>query len=99
VGRCLVWPVHFAVLFGRQLDCPPIGFAPGNLLSSETKEPNIFQVNWKSIGGSIMETADSFEVGSRVPEFRLPASTGDEIGIADYEGKSNLILFFVREYG
>jgi peroxiredoxin len=45
-----------------------------------------------------METAGSIEVGSRVPEFRLPANTGDEIGIADYKGKSNLILFFVREY-
>jgi peroxiredoxin len=46
-----------------------------------------------------MENPESLEVGSPVPEFRLPASTGDEVGIADYRGKSNLILFFVREYG
>ncbi|MEJ2264683.1 MAG: hypothetical protein P8X95_14655 [Anaerolineales bacterium] len=46
-----------------------------------------------------MESAGSLEVGSRVPEFRLPASNGDEIGIIDYQGKSNLVLFFVREYG
>lgn len=46
-----------------------------------------------------MQNTGSLEVGSRLPEFRLPASTGDEIGVADYQGKSNLILFFVREYG
>ncbi len=37
-------------------------------------------------------------VGSRAPDFRLPASTGGEIGLADYRGKSHVILFFVREF-
>jgi peroxiredoxin len=46
-----------------------------------------------------VENEVSLEVGSRLPECRLPASTGDEIGITDYQGKSNLVLFFVREYG
>jgi peroxiredoxin len=36
--------------------------------------------------------------GSLAPEFRLPASTGGEIGLADYRAKANLILFFIREY-
>ncbi len=38
------------------------------------------------------------EVGSSAPEFRLPASTGPEIGVADFRSKSSLYLFFVREY-
>ncbi|RIK55292.1 MAG: hypothetical protein DCC59_01105 [Chloroflexi bacterium] len=37
-------------------------------------------------------------VGSRAPDFRLPSSTGGEAGIADYRGRSRLVLFFVREY-
>ena len=37
-------------------------------------------------------------VGSIAPSFRLPATTGAEIGLQDYRGKSNVILFFVREY-
>jgi len=36
-------------------------------------------------------------VGSSVPEFKLPATTGGEISITDYRGKK-VILFFVREY-
>jgi len=36
--------------------------------------------------------------GSRAPEFRLAASTGGEVGLADYRDKANVILFFVREY-
>jgi peroxiredoxin len=38
------------------------------------------------------------EVGSTLPDFRLPANTGKEVGPADYLGKSNLVLFFVREF-
>lgn len=37
-------------------------------------------------------------LGSRAPDFRLPASTGGEVGLADLLGKSNVVLFFVREY-
>ena len=40
----------------------------------------------------------SVEIGSPVPEFRLPANTGKEIGPGDYRDRSNLVLFFVREF-
>jgi thioredoxin-dependent peroxiredoxin len=37
------------------------------------------------------------EVGSSVPDFKLPQNTGGEIALSDYRGKK-IILFFVREY-
>jgi hypothetical protein len=37
-------------------------------------------------------------LGTPAPDFRLPASTGGEIGLSDAQGKSNIILFFVREH-
>jgi peroxiredoxin len=40
----------------------------------------------------------SLEVGSTAPGFRLQASTGNEISLQDYRGKSGVILFFIREY-
>jgi peroxiredoxin len=40
----------------------------------------------------------SIEVGSRAPDFRLPSSHGDVIALADYRGKANVVLFFVRAY-
>ncbi len=36
-------------------------------------------------------------VGSAAPDFKLPQSTGGEVALADYRGKS-VVLFFVREY-
>ena len=42
---------------------------------------------------------DELGVGSRAPDFRLPSNRGNEIGLTDYLEKSNVILFFVREYG
>ncbi len=36
--------------------------------------------------------------GSLAPEFRLAASTGGEVALADYRNKANVILFFVREF-
>jgi peroxiredoxin Q/BCP len=41
---------------------------------------------------------DTLDVGSRAPDFSLPATTGGEIKLSDYLGKSAVILFFVREY-
>jgi peroxiredoxin len=41
---------------------------------------------------------DGLGVGSRAPDFNLPATTGSEIRLSDYLGKSAVILFFVREY-
>ena len=40
----------------------------------------------------------SVETGSSVPEFRLPATSGKDIGPGDYKDRSNLVLFFVREF-
>jgi peroxiredoxin Q/BCP len=37
------------------------------------------------------------EVGSKLPDFKLQATTGGEIALSDYRGK-RVILFFVREY-
>ena len=42
--------------------------------------------------------SDELSVGSRAPEFRLPANDGREVGLADYRDKANVVLFFVREY-
>lgn len=44
------------------------------------------------------EQAITLEVGAPAPDFRLPASTGGEMGLAAYRGKSNLVMFFVREF-
>jgi peroxiredoxin len=38
------------------------------------------------------------DVGSKAPDFRLEASTGEQIALSDYRDKSSLVLFFVREY-
>jgi len=38
------------------------------------------------------------DAGSPAPDFELMASTGQKIGLAEYKGKSHVILFFVREY-
>ncbi len=37
-------------------------------------------------------------IGSTAIDFRLPASTGGEISLSDFRGKSDVYLFFVREY-
>ena len=37
-------------------------------------------------------------VGSLAPDFRLPASSGLEVGLSDFRLKTNVYLFFVREY-
>jgi peroxiredoxin len=40
----------------------------------------------------------SIKIGSPVPEFRLPSNTGKNIDAGDYKDRSNLVLFFVREF-
>ena len=37
-------------------------------------------------------------IGSLAPDFSLIASNGVEVKLADYRSKSNVVLFFVREY-
>ncbi len=41
---------------------------------------------------------DELAVGSPAPDFKLPASSGNEVALTDYRGRANVILFFVREY-
>ena len=38
------------------------------------------------------------KIGSYAPDFRLPATNGGTIGLSDYLGKTNVVLFFIREY-
>lgn len=38
------------------------------------------------------------EVGSPAPDFKLTANNGLQIGLMEYQGKSHVVLFFVREY-
>ena len=47
-----------------------------------------------------MTQDDSIEakIGSYAPDFRLPATNGEQIGLFDFRGKSSIVLFFVREY-
>lgn len=44
------------------------------------------------------EDLQEVNVGSAAPGFRLPGSTGSQIGLRDYREKSHVVLFFVREY-
>jgi peroxiredoxin len=37
-------------------------------------------------------------IGTKAPEFKLPANVGNEIGLADYLTRMNIYLFFVREF-
>ena len=37
-------------------------------------------------------------LGSPAPDFRLSASNGGEVGLSDFRSKSNVYLFFVREF-
>jgi peroxiredoxin len=37
-------------------------------------------------------------IGSPAPEFDLAASTGQRVALADYHSKSNVVLFFIREF-
>ncbi len=47
-----------------------------------------------------MNESDSIEakIGSHAPDFRLPATNGREIGLSEFRNKSNVVLFFVREF-
>ena len=44
-------------------------------------------------------TLDSIEakIGSLAPDFKLPATNGQEIALADFRDKKNVIVFFIRE--
>ena len=42
-------------------------------------------------------TNGELKVGSLAPDFRLSSSGGGKIELADYRGRSRVVLFFVRE--
>ena len=44
------------------------------------------------------EHTGTLAVGDLAPAFHLPASTGGEISLGDYRGRSHVVLFFVRTY-
>jgi peroxiredoxin Q/BCP len=37
-------------------------------------------------------------VGDAAPDFHLTANDGREVSLADYRGRSHVVLFFVRAY-
>jgi peroxiredoxin len=45
------------------------------------------------------ESDSEVQLGSPAPDFRLLASNNQQIGLEDFRGKANMVLFFVREYG
>ncbi len=44
-------------------------------------------------------TLNSIEakIGSAAPDFRLSATNGQHIALSDFHGKTNVVLFFIRE--
>ena len=42
--------------------------------------------------------SDEVNVSSPAPDFDLTVDSGRQIGLAEYKGKSHVILYFVREY-
>jgi peroxiredoxin len=43
-----------------------------------------------------MESIEA-KIGSVAPDFKLPATNGQEISLSNFRGKSNVIIFFIRE--
>jgi len=41
-----------------------------------------------------METRNALDIGARAPAFELPAHTGEEISLANFEGRKNVVLYF-----
>jgi peroxiredoxin len=44
-----------------------------------------------------VDTIDA-KIGSLAPDFRLMASNNEEISLSSFRGKSNVVLFFIREF-
>ncbi|RME82801.1 MAG: hypothetical protein D6775_09900 [Caldilineae bacterium] len=46
-----------------------------------------------------MPTTSRFvSIGSQAPDFTLPSVTGEEVSLADYHGKSHVVLVFLRGF-
>lgn len=44
--------------------------------------------------------AEAVQVGEEAPDFKLPATTGEDIRLSDYEGKSMVLLeFYHADFG
>ncbi|HEY3397439.1 MAG TPA: thioredoxin-dependent thiol peroxidase [Armatimonadota bacterium] len=41
-----------------------------------------------------MRKPETLAIGAEAPDFRLPASTGGEIGLSDFRGKQTVVLYF-----
>ena len=39
-------------------------------------------------------SATALQVGDKAPDFSLPATTAEKVGLADYLGKKPIVLFF-----
>jgi hypothetical protein len=48
--------------------------------------------------GGIMTEQSDLTIGNLAPEFSLPDGSGTEIKLADFRSKSNVVLFFIREF-
>ncbi len=45
-----------------------------------------------------MSDATELNIGLPAPDFRLTSTTGGEINLSDYQNKSHVVLFFIREF-
>ncbi len=44
------------------------------------------------------QVQSQLSIGSQAPQFCLPSSAGGDVCLSDYLGKSQVIIFFVREF-
>ena len=47
--------------------------------------------------GNSTDTMDA-KINSLAPDFKLMASNDEEISLSIFRGKSNVVLFFIREF-
>ncbi len=44
--------------------------------------------------------ATALEIGDKAPDFTLPSTTGEKIGLSQYRGKKHVLLaFYIRDFG
>lgn len=42
---------------------------------------------------------EALKVGDPAPAFSLPSAAGDRVSLTDFQGKSNVLLYFHMAYG